>query len=356
MRPPVHVVMPAGVRDPARPSGGNVYDVRVSTGLAAGGWRVREHEIAGDWPWSDTTARMRLAQVLRSVPNGEIVLVDGLVGSAAPETIASHANRLRLGVLVHMPLGHAFAPSPSVARAEAQVLAAADVVVVTSEWTRDWLLDAYRLDPLRLRVAVPGADPAPLTPGSDVGNRLLAVGPISRRKGHDALVAALGRLEDLDWELACVGSLTVDRETARDVERRAAATGGRVRVTGPLVGQALEAAYASADLLVHPSRSETYGMVLTEALARGVPVLATKVGGTREALGNTSFGPPGLLVTLGDPAALAAALRLWLTDEETRGRLGRAARARREGLATWDATVDRVQEALSSTVLAGAVR
>jgi glycosyltransferase involved in cell wall biosynthesis len=229
-------------------------------------------------------------------------------------------------------------------------------VVVTSEWTRDWLLDAYRLDPLRLRVAVPGTDPAPLTPGSDVGNRLLAVGPLSRGKGHDALVAALGRLEDLDWELACVGSLTVDREAVRDVELSAAATGGRVCVTGPLVGQALEAAYASADLLVHPSRSETYGMVLTEALARGVPVLATRVGGTREALGNTSFGPPGLLVTSGDPAALAAALRLWLTDEETRGRLGRAARARREGLATWDATVDRVQEALSSTVLAGAVR
>ena len=356
MRPTVHIVMPAGVRDLARPSGGNVYDVRVCAGLAACGWAVREHEIAGDWPWPDAAALKRVAHVVRSVPDGELVLVDGLVGSTAPETLVGHANRLRLGVLVHMPLGHAFASSPSAARAEAQVLAAADVVVVTSEWTRDWLLHAYRLDPVRLAVAVPGADPAPLAPGSDVGNRLLAVGPISRGKGHDALVAALRRLEDLDWELECVGSLTVDRETARDVERWAAAAGGRVRVTGPLVGWALEAVYASADLLVHPSRSETYGMVLPEALVRGIPVLATRVGGTREALGRTQSGAPGLLVNPGDPAALAAALRLWLTDEETRRRLRRAARARREGLPTWGATVDAVQGALSSAVLAGAVR
>jgi glycosyltransferase involved in cell wall biosynthesis len=351
----VHMIMPAGVRDATRPSGGNVYDVRVCGGLAARGWSVREHEVAGDWPSPDGAARMRLTHVMRSIPDGAVVLVDGLVGSAAPETLVSQANRLRLGVLVHMPLGHAFASSPSVVSGEAQALAAADVVVVTSEWTRDWLLDAYRLDPGRLRLAVPGAEPAPLAPGSDAGNRLLAVGPVSRVKGHDGLVAALSKLQDLDWELQCVGSLTVDWETAADVERWAAAAGGRVRVTGPLAAEAVEAAYASADLLVHPSRSETYGMVLTEALARGVPVLATNVGGTREALGMTQGGPPGLLVTPGDPAALAAALRRWLTDEETRRHLRRAARARRAELPTWDATVDAVQGALTSLVLAGAV-
>jgi glycosyltransferase involved in cell wall biosynthesis len=355
MRLAVHIVMPAGVRDPARPSGGNLYDVRVCDGLAARGWSVREHEVAGDWPWPDVEARERLANAVRSVPDGEPVLVDGLVGSVAPEALVSQADRLRLGVLLHMPLGHAFACSPSVVAAEAEVLAAADVVVVTSEWTRDWLLDAYRLNPVQIRVARPGADPAPLAPGSEIGNRLLAVGPISHGKGHDTLVGALSRLEDLDWEVVCVGSLTVDPETAADVERWAAVAGGRVRVTGPLAAGALKAAYASADLLVHASRSETYGMVLTEALARGLPVVATTVGGTREALGMTHKGPPGLLVTPGDPAALAAALRVWLTDEETRGCLRRAARVRRTELPAWNATVDAVHDALASTVTAGAV-
>ena len=356
MRPTVHVVMPAGVRDPARPSGGNAYDVKVCDGLATRGWSVREHEVAGSWPWPDVAAREELADVLRSIPDGEVVLVDGLVGSAAPETLVHQRNRLRLVVLVHMPLGHAFAASPPVVSAEAQALAAADIVIVTSEWTRDWLLDAYPLQPVRLRVAVPGAEPARLATRSDLGTRLLAVGPVSRGKGHDTLVTALNRLEDLDWKLECVGSLTVDVETSRNVARWAATTGGRVRVTGPLEAEAVEAAYASADLLVHPSRSETYGMVLTEALARGVPVLATRVGGTHEALGMSRGCLPGLLITPGDPAALAAALRLWLTDEETRRSLRRAARARRATLPSWDATIDAVHQALSSTALAGAVR
>jgi hypothetical protein len=351
----VHMLMPAGVRDATRPSGGNVYDVRVCGGLAARGWSVREHEVAGDWPSPDGAARMRLTHVMRSIPDGAVVLVDGLVGSAAPETLVSQANRLRLGVLVHMPLGHAFASSPSVVSGEAQALAAADVVVVTSEWTRDWLLDAYRLDPGRLRLAVPGAEPAPLAPGSDAGNRLLAVGPVSHGKGHDALgrgaePAPGSRLGASVRRVADGrpgdggGRRTMGGRRWRPVPRhRAARPGGR--------GDRLRV----ADLLVHPSRSETYGMVLTEALARGVPVLATNVGGTREALGMTQGGPPGLLVTPGDPAALAAALRRWLTDEETRRHLRRAARARRAELPTWDATVDAVQGALTSLVLAGAV-
>ena len=67
------------------------------------------------------------------------------------------------------------------------------------------------------------------------------------------------------------------------------------------------------------SRAETYGMVVTEALARGLPVLATEVGGVTEALGHGEDGTrPGLLVPPGDPAALGAALRAWLEDAELR--------------------------------------
>ncbi len=349
----VHVVMPAGVRDPVRPSGGNVYDVRVCEGLAARGWSVREHEIAGAWPRPDDAARARLGQVMVSVPEGDAVLVDGLVGSAVPDALVAQADRLQLGVLVHMPLGHAFASGP-VREREEQALAAVHDVIATSEWTRGWLLAAYRLDPERVRVAVPGADPAPVSAGSTGGRRLLAVGTVSRGKGHDTLVAALDRQGDLDWGLDCVGALEVDPDTARRVVSWADAAGGRVRVHGPLVGPWLEAAYASVDLLVHPSRAETYGMVLTEALARGLPVIASDVGGTREALGMADrLGAPGLLVPPGDINALAAALRLWLADEDVRGRLRAAALARRDDLPSWDATVDVVHGALRSVAAVG---
>jgi glycosyltransferase involved in cell wall biosynthesis len=141
---------------------------------------------------------------------------------------------------------------------------------------------------------------------------------------------------------------------AAEVERWA--VGRRARLPGPLVGPHLDTAYATADLLVHPSRAETYGMVVTEALARGIPVVATDVGGTREALGTTErFGRPGLLVPPGDAGALAAALRAWLTDDALRRRLRGAAAVRREELPTWDATVALVDDALSTATLAGAV-
>jgi glycosyltransferase involved in cell wall biosynthesis len=99
----------------------------------------------------------------------------------------------------------------------------------------------------------------------------------------------------------------------------------------------LDAAYAGADLLVLASRAETYGMVVTEALARGVPVVAADVGGVPEALGEDP-ARPGVLVPPGDPVALGAAVRAWLLDGDLRDRLRRAARARRASLRGWAAT------------------
>ena len=108
---------------------------------------------------------------------------------------------------------------------------------------------------------------------------------------------------------------------------------------GPLTGGDLAGSYGSADLLVLASRSETYGMVVTEALAHGLPVVATEVGGVPEALGHGADGVrPGLLVPPGDPAALGAALRAWLGDAELRRRLRRAAGERRASLSGWSTT------------------
>jgi glycosyltransferase involved in cell wall biosynthesis len=255
-----------------------------------------------------------------------------------------------------MPLGQApEAPADVLAR-EREALTAVDIVVVTSEWTGRWLRDAYRLDRARIRVAVPGADPAPVAAGSTTGRRLLVVGPVSYAKGHDTLIAALDRRSHLDWRLDCVGSLRVDADTAGRMRTWAAAT-GRVHLRGPLAGADLQRAYASADLLVHPSRFETYGMVVTEALARGIPVLASDVGGTREAVGTVDgLGPPGLLVPPADADALAAELTAWLTDAQLRRSLRAAALVRRNGLPSWAHTVSVVDEALRSGALEGARR
>jgi glycosyltransferase involved in cell wall biosynthesis len=110
----------------------------------------------------------------------------------------------------------------------------------------------------------------------------------------------------------------------------------------------LDRSYVAADLVVLASRAETYGMVITEALAHGLPVVATDVGGLTEALGYGEDGMlPGVLVPPDDPVALAAALRAWLADAELRGRLRHAARERRRSLSGWSTTASAIAGVLA---------
>jgi glycosyltransferase involved in cell wall biosynthesis len=352
----VHVIVPEWIDDPARPSGGNTYDRRVCRGLAAIGWSVREHAVPGDWPRPGLAGHAALMRAVRRIPDGAVVLVDGLIASAAPKEIVGQARRLRQVVLVHMPLGHRPPDGEvGVVRArEREVLGAAVAVVTTSAWTRRRLGELYALRADRVHVAEPGVDAAGLAPGTAAGDTLLCVAAVTPDKGHDVLLDGLATATDLSWRCACVGSLDRDPAFAEDVRRRARDSGlrDRVRFPGPRTGSQLDRAYAGADLLVLASRAETYGMVVTEALARGLPVIATEVGGVTEALGHGEDGTrPGLLVPPGDPAALGAALRRWLRDAELRGRLRRAARERRASLRGWPATTS-----VLAGVLAGAAR
>src|SRR5689334_22207722 len=101
----VHFVVPDGIDDPERPSGGNIYDRRVRDGLPVAGWRVHEHPVAGFWATPDRAALAGLATLLDALPDGAVVLVDGLIATPARDVLLPEAERLRLVVLVHMPTG-----------------------------------------------------------------------------------------------------------------------------------------------------------------------------------------------------------------------------------------------------------
>ena len=348
----VHVVVPEGLDDPARASGGNLYDRRVCLGLAAMGWAVRQHPIAGAWPRPGAAGHAALARALERIPDGAVVLLDGLIASAAPDALVPQARRLRQVVLVHMPLGHRppHDEAAAVRARERAVLEAAVAIVTTSAWTRRRLAELYALAIERIHVAEPGVDAAGLALGTAEGDALLCVAAVTPDKGHDVLLDALATATDLSWRCACVGSLRRDAAFADVVRGRARERGlaDRVRFPGPRTGPELDRAYAAADVLVLASHAETYGMVVTEALARGLPVIAAEVGGVTEALGHGEDGTrPGLLVAPGDPAALSDALRAWLRDAELRGRLRRAAHERRGSLPRWSTTTSVVAGVLA---------
>ncbi|MFR0356076.1 glycosyltransferase family 4 protein [Streptomyces sediminimaris] len=341
----VHFVVPGGVDDPAAPSGGNAYDRRVSLDLPGFGWQVHQHAVAGDWPRPTAAARADLARTLRELPDGSVVLLDGIVACGVPDVVVPEAERLCLAVLVHLPLGDETGLEPSVAAEldakEREVLRAVPAVIATSDWAVRRLVSHHGLAPGRVHAAAPGADIAPPAPGTDGVSRLLCVAAVTPRKGQHRLVQALAAAADLPWSCVCVGGLGHDPEYVGHLRQLIREHGleDRIELAGPQAGAELDASYAAADLMVLTSYAETYGMAVTEALARGIPVLATDVGGLPEAVGRApDGGVPGILVPPEDPAALAAELRGWFGEADVRRRLKAAARGRRAALDGWATT------------------
>ncbi|WP_328421153.1 glycosyltransferase family 4 protein [Streptomyces sp. NBC_00443] len=341
----VHFVMPGGVDDASAPSGGNAYDRRVSLDLPGFGWQVHKHALDGSWPIPGAAARAELARTLREFPDGTAVLLDGLVACGVPEIIVPEAERLNLAVLVHLPLGDETGLEPTVAAEldarERTVLRAVPAVIATSDWAVRRIVSHHGLAPDRVHVAAPGADIAPLASGTDGVSRLLCVAAVTPRKGQHRLVEALASVTDLPWSCVCVGPLNQDPEYVAELRSLIAKHGlqDRLVLAGPQSGAELDASYNAADLMVLTSYAETYGMAVTEALGRGIPVLATDVGGLPEAVGRApDGGVPGILVPPENPAAIAAELRGWFGEADVRRRLKAAARGRRAALNGWAGT------------------
>ena len=157
------------------------------------------------------------------------------------------------------------------------MLTHAAAVLTTSDWTRRRLLDRYALDPARLHVAEPGVDGADLAPGSAAGGP-----PALRRRrgpGQGARPAGDGARAGGGPALAvhvCRRGRPRLRPFSRRVVHQTEQQGiaDRLRFVGALEESDLNGLYAVSDVLLLASRYETYGLVVTEALARGLPVLA----------------------------------------------------------------------------------
>ena len=322
MTAPVQLVVP-GPLD--QRTGGYIYDRRIAQGLPALGRPVAVHELAGRFPIVDAPAIEAARAALDAMPAGSLV-IDGL---ALPAFADLRPPRPWVA-LVHHPLaletGLSVADARALATIERRALAAAARVIVTSPQTRRDLAD-YDVDEARVGVVLPGTDPAPLARRSGgPGLAMLCVASLTARKGHLVLLEALATLRELAWQLTCVGSPDRDPATAAAIRAAIGRFGleGRVRLVGEQSEDDLQPFYAAADLFVLASYHEGYGMALAEALARGLPIVATTAG----AIPDTVPAAAGILVPPGDPAALAGGARS-RADGAGRARRARGRCARR---------------------------
>lgn len=370
-------------------TGGYLFDRRVVDGARARGRCVHVIELPGTFPDADDIARAAASDALAQLPDAHVVVIDGLALPAFAHCLAAHAHRLRLIGLVHHPLALETGLSPEasqrVALLEARLWRPLRGVLCPSAHTAR-AVAAAGIETARIVIAPPGVDrpaadpgtlqtvsddhaapnehaapkdrPATRPPTGAHGNhphavpspvRLLTIATVTPRKGHRLLVEALAPLEDLDWRLDCIGSLTRDPQTTASVRAAIDAhrLGARITLCGELPTRAVTAALRDADVFVLPSFLEGYGMVFAEALAHGLPIVATTAG----AIPDTVPGDTGLLVPPGDVRALSEALRRVVEDTALRTRLAAAARQAGRRLPDWPAAVDRWLAGLD--VLAG---
>ena len=348
-------------------TGGSIYDRRIVEGLRQRGWFVEVLELDESFPFPTSAALAHVDRAFAAVRAGTIAIVDSLALGAMPDLVMREASRLPIVALVHQPLatvvGLDIDTSVHFENAERRALGAAALVIVTGRTTLG-LIARYELAPDRVVVVEPGTDSAPLARGSD-GERagagsnagrtrpleLLSVATVHRGKGHELLLTALAAVPCQAWRLTCAGSLTADPETVDRVRAVVTRLGleERVALVGDLDGPALARCYDAADVFVLATRQETYGMAVAEALACGLPVVATLTGAIPDLVGDGA----GLLVPVGDTPALVEALSCVLDDADLRASLAESARRVRHRLPTWDEASGQISAALDSLVAHG---
>ncbi|WP_454915215.1 glycosyltransferase family 4 protein [Xanthobacter sediminis] len=319
-------------------TGGYVYDRRVMAECRRAGCSVAHLALPDGFPFPSSEALARSEKLLRALPPGQPVLIDGLAMGALPAGMLADLRR-PLVALIHHPLaletGLGAAQRAQLVASERAALAAAAAVIVTSPMTARMLAQEYAVAAEKLIVAVPGTEPASRAQGTPTP-RILAVGAVIRRKAYDVLVEALNDLRSVEWICHIVGATDRDPTETRALWARIAARGleDRIILTGAVADTALQGEYDAADMFVSASLFEGYGMVLTEALARGLPIVATRAG----AIPETVPAAAALLVAPGDARALAAAMGRLLDEPQRRRRMADAAWEQAQALPRWTET------------------
>jgi glycosyltransferase involved in cell wall biosynthesis len=337
--------------DLATPTGGYGYAREVIAALRARGWDVEVVDLGDGFPHVDVDQRAQARERLISAPKDVPVIVDGLALGVLPEEAQAASRSHCLIGLVHHPFALETGLSVEIADAlrlsETRALTATSHIITTDHSTAATLTADYAVAPERISVALPGTRRVSRSQMRRDGPvRIIAVGAIVPRKGYDLLVRALAELRDLDWRLTIVGDRTRSPESAADLGRLIGELdlAPQITCTGAVTAEQLHILHDNADVFVQTSWFEGYGMALADAIAYGLPVIATRTGAAPRIVPLEA----GLLVPPGDQFALTRALRLLISDAPLRERYAAAARTAAQKLPTWDDTAQVFEQVLSS--------
>lgn len=333
-------------------TGGYRYIRHMAAALEANGHPVHVDLMPGDFLDVDVRAINSLGKRLKKA-RGRIVL-DAMASAAFAGLDAKRMPSPAPVLLSH----HVFADDPDLgslhhsrlAQAERVALERCGGVIATSHATVARLRElGAREEHLHVvRAGTPSLGSNSTRPRHERPPRVLCIAPVVPSRGHDLLVEALGGLGERDWQCQCIGSLRNARRWVKRVQARAGELGiaERIEWSGDPGEDDREFAWQQADILVVASRYDGCAMVVDEALARGVPVVATRAGALAEPMTEDT----GWIVPPADSATLAIALGEAIDDPQRRescAAAGREVAANRPG---WDRQAVAFATALSDLV------
>ncbi len=330
---PVYFAVPG---DLSNLTGGYGYDRELIKGLSQLGIPVELLSLSAEFPAPGTAALAETARIFANLPDGALVIIDGLAFGVMDTIAQQHSQRLTLIALCHHPLafetGISEAQKKLLQASESYALNAARAIIVTSAATAQLLVKYFSVADEKIVLARPGTHRQEFARSDNQTPQLLTVATLTKRKGHDVLIKALAQIKHLSWSARWIGSAAFDPEWATNLTQLIQSTGLENRIA--LLGNRddLTEEYQSADAFILPSHFEGYGMAFAEAISFGLPIIAARAGAVPDLV------PPdaGTLVAPADENALAVAISELLTNHNYRQQLQLGAERAALTLPTWE--------------------
>lgn len=329
-------------------TGGYIYNKRMVNGLLNKGHQVEVHSLMNDFPFPSPESKKKCAETLFAIPKGDFIIIDSIVFGAIPDLLKKIKRFHPIIALIHLPLsmgtGYSADQRSRLLILENEAFEYADLIIVTSAFTRNLLIE-MGINPSRLVTIIPGAE-ALLHKQKycPIPRKFITVSNYTPNKGYLLLINALSELKHLKWTLDCYGNPEFDPEYFKELSDLITHNNltEKIFLHTAVSGKELSEAYVNSDLLIHPSEFETYGMVLTEALSHGIPVVASLCG----AISQTLQSSMGVFFEVNDQISLQNTIKIVLQDETRYQKLCNEAASYKPQL--WEKSISEFEKSIVS--------
>lgn len=327
-------------------TGGYIYDKKIVEGLKRIGHHVAVHLIPGNFPFPTDDDLVFCQKEVDAIPKGNVIILDSLIFGAIPEILSKARAHHPIVAIIHLPISHQenHTDQNAVAEREFRALLLANRIVVTSPFSKNLLITSGIHADI-IDVIIPGVEVL-LTKNSysRMPFRLLTIANYTSNKGYLLLIEALREISHLHWVLHCYGNKHFDLHYAESLLDLIVSYDlqNRIFLHDAISGSDLSQAYATSDILIHPSGFETYGMVLSEALAHGIPVMASDGG----AIPDTVPSSMGVFFKAGDQASFGITIQQLLEDPGLYHQLCSNVFGYRSKMQLWEITVSDFEKSL----------